>query len=69
MRKLQRMWQDYTEILALTFPSIPSLDHLNPDDRDDLELLDLYMTDCIETFINKGDLSPRYIVLLYQPAV
>ncbi len=66
MRKLQRMWQDYTEILALTFPSIPSVDHHNPEDRDGLELLDIYMTDCIETFVDKGELSPRYIILLYE---
>ncbi len=66
MRKIQRMWEEHIEILALTFPSIPSLDHLNPDDRDDLELLDLYMIDCIEAFVTRGSLDPRYTVLLYE---
>jgi len=67
MRKILRMWEDHTEILVQTFPSLPSLDHLHPDDRDDLELLDLYMEDCLEAFIvNKGHLEPRFVVLLYD---
>ena len=67
MRKILRMWEDHTEILVQTFPSLPSLDHLNPNDRDDLELLDHYMEECIEAFIvNKGQLEPRFVVLLYD---
>jgi hypothetical protein len=65
MKKIQRMWLDHIEILALTFPSLPSL-CLNLDDRDDLELLDFYIVDCIEAFVDKGELSPRSIVLLYE---
>src|SRR5260370_27532088 len=67
MRKILRMWEDHSEILVQTFPSLPSLDHLNPDDRDTLELLDFYMEDCLEAFIaNKGHLDPRFVVLLYD---
>ena len=67
MRKLLSMWEDHEEILVQTFPSLPSLDHLHPDDRDSLELLDRYMEDCLEAFIaNKGHLAPRFVVLLYD---
>src|SRR5258707_15111681 len=67
MRKIMSMWGDHLEILALTFPSLPSVDHLDPDDRDSLELLDFYMEDCLEAFIaNKGRLDPRFVVLLYN---
>lgn len=66
MKKIQRMWLDHIEILALTFPSLPSLCHLYPGDRDELELLDFYMVDCIEAFVDKGELDPRSIVLLYE---
>lgn len=61
------MWRDHLELLALTFPSLPSVDHLDPNDRDSLELLDLYMEDCLEAFTaNKGRLDPRSVVLLYD---
>ncbi len=67
MRKILEMWEDHIEILVQTFPSLPSLDHLNPNDRDDLELLDFYMVWCLEAFIaNKGHLEPRFVVLLYD---
>src|SRR5712691_374820 len=67
MKKILRMWEEHSEILALTFPSLPSLDHLNHDHRNSLELLDLYIEDCIETFVcDEGHLDPRDIMLLYN---
>lgn len=66
MRKIMRMWRDHLEILAQTFPSPPSVDHLDPNDRNSLELLGFYMEGCLEAFIaNKGRLDPRFVVLLY----
>ncbi len=67
MKKFEEMWEEHSEILVQTFPSLPSLDHLHPDDRDAIELLDFYMEDCLEAFIaNKGHIKPRFIVLLYD---
>ncbi len=67
MKKILRMWEEHSEILALTSPSLPSLAHLNHDDRDSLELLDFYIEDRIEIFItNQGHLNPRDIILLYN---
>jgi hypothetical protein len=65
MSIILQMWEEHSEILALTFPSLPSLVHLNQDDRDSSELLDSYMEDLLETFIiNEGHFDPRDILLL-----
>jgi hypothetical protein len=45
--------------------SVPSLHHLQPGDREALELLDWYLRASLEAFFtNQGDLDARWIILL-----
>ncbi len=45
--------------------SPPSLHELSPNDRETLEVLDLYLRACLEAFfVNEGCLEARWVVLL-----
>lgn len=45
--------------------SVPSLHALGPEDRDNFELLDLYLRGCFESWWNQeGELSARFLVML-----
>jgi hypothetical protein len=48
VKTIEARWEEYR------VQSMPSLHHLQPEDRDDLELLDVYMRTCLEDFFGTG---------------
>jgi len=59
VRAFERRW------INETAQSVPSLHHLQPDDREVLELLDWYLRASLEAFFtNQGDLDARWTIVL-----